>query len=128
MHVTKQKTDEERAYPFCYEGRMFAGGLAFVHIDGRAAAQLSDETNVCSPRNVMAALTELNAFNPEHVTTKMLVDKLVPQLQNETEFNRKVSLERVAKVLAAALKQKKLDGFHIGGRWMLPSPNTNPDS
>ena len=128
MHVTKQKTDEERAYPFCYEGRMFAGGLAFVHIDGRAAAQLSDETNVCSPRNIMAALTELNAFNPVHVSARILTEKLTPQLQNETEADRKTSVERVAKALAAAVKQKKLDGFHLGGRWMLPSPNTNPDS
>lgn len=128
MHVTKQKTDEERAYPFCYEGRMFAGGLAFVHINGRAAAQLSDETNLCSPRNIMAALTKAGAFNPDWITTAALLDTLVPQLQNETEFNRDTSVKQVAKVLAAAMKQKKLDGFHIAGRWMLPSPNNPLDS
>lgn len=129
MHVTKQKTDEERAYPFCWEGKLCGPGLAFVPIDSRAASLLSDEANVCSQKSIKATLEKLKAYGTAYVTTHVLLDTLVPQLENETELQRKDNLARVAKSLAAAVKQKKLDGYQEGVgrnlRWSLSAPSSD---
>lgn len=124
MHVTKQKTDEERGYPFCYEGKRYGAGLAFTPIDAKAAALLSDEADIYSPRSIRDALVTLKAFDPTHVSSKVLLMHIVPTLENETEAARNDSLARAAKGLYAAVKSKRLDGFHTGLgrdlRWSLP--------
>jgi hypothetical protein len=126
MHVTKQKTDQEREHPFCYEGKKVGPGLAFVPIDGKEAALLSDEANIYSPKSIKATLKAMKAFDPVSVTSHALLVSLVPQLENETEQARNDSLARAAKGLQAAVKSKKLDGYHQGFgkglRWSLPSP------
>lgn len=126
MFVTKQKTDEERVFPFCYEGKVFGPGLAFVPVDAKAAAMLSDEADIFSARNVSAALVKLKAFEPTYVSSHVLLGAVVPQLENETEQQRKDSLARCAKSLYAAVKAGKLSGYHDGLgkdlRWSLPTP------
>lgn len=128
MFVTKQKTDEERPYPFCYEGKRFGPGLAFVPLDAKEAAVLSDEANIFSNKSVSAALVELNAFLPTTVSSEVLLRKLVPQLENETEQARSTSLARAARGLAGVLKEGKLDGYYEGFgkaiKWSLPAPKT----
>jgi len=126
MFVTKQKTDEERAFPFCYEGRRVGPGLAFVPVDNKAAALLSDEADIFSPKSVAGALVKLKAFEPNHVNSRVLLTELVPQLENETEQQRADSLARCAKGLSAAVKAGKLSGYcegtGAGLRWSLPAP------
>ena len=129
VFVTKQKADEERAFPFNYEGKRYGDGLAFVPVDPKAAALLSDEADIYSPRAIMAALTKLEAFDPSHVSSTVLLNHIVPQLENETQEQRKESLHRAAKGLHAAIKAKRLDGFHTGLgkdlKWSLPKPSGN---
>ena len=126
MFVTKQKTDEERAFPFCYEGRRVGPGLAFVPVDNKAAALLSDEADIFSPKSVAGALVKLKAFEPNHVNSRVLLTELVPQLENETEQQSADSLARCAKGLSAAVKAGKLSGYcegtGAGLRWSLPAP------
>lgn len=126
MFVTKQKTDEERAHPFCYEGKRVGPGLVFMPVDNKAAALLSDEANIFSPKSIAGALVKLKAFDPDHVNSRVLLSQLVPQLENETEQQRIDSIARCAKGLVAAVKGGKLDGYHAGLgrdlRWSLPSP------
>lgn len=125
MFVTKQKTDEERAFPFCYEGRKFGSGLAFVPVDAKAAALLSDEANIFSQKNISATLKAMKAFEPTYVSSHALLKSLVPALENETEQARADSLARAAKGLYAAVKTRKLEGYHSGLgkdlRWSLLS-------
>ena len=127
MFVTKQKTDEERAFPFCYEGKRYGTGLAFTPIDDKAAAILSDEADIYSAKNISAALVKLKAFEPNHVSSPVLLMELIPQLENETDQQRSDTLARAARGLAGALKGGKLSGYCQGVgkglRWSLLSPS-----
>lgn len=129
MFVTKQKTDEERAFPFCYEGKRVGPGLAFVPVDNKAAALLSDDANIFSAKSISSTLVKLKAFEPNHVNSRVLLSELVPQLENETEQQRADSIQRCAKGLAAAVKAGKLDGYYSGMgrdlRWSLPAPDAS---
>ena len=124
MWVTKQKTDEEKATPFCYEGKRFGPGLAFVPVDEKAAAILSEEADIFAPKKISKALVKLGARGEDWVSSRVLLDEIVPKLENETEQARKDSIDRCAKGLAAAVKGKKLDGYYDGAgrdiRWSLP--------
>ena len=126
MWVTKQKTDEEKETPFCFEGKRFGPGLAFVPVDAKAAAILSDEMDIYSPKKISKALASLGegARAPNWVSSTVLLDVLVPKLENETQQARKDSLDRCARGLLGAIKSKKLDGYHDGLgkdlRWSLP--------
>lgn len=126
MFVTKQKTDEERAYPFCYEGKRFGPGLAFVPLDAKDAAFLSDEANIYSPKSISAALVALKAFLPVTVSSEVLLTQIVGKIENETAEQRATSLARAARGLTGAVKDGKLDGYFEGfGRnikWSLPAP------
>lgn len=126
MFVTKQKTDEERAFPFCYEGKRFGEGLAFVPIDPKEASIMSAEADIYSAKTISAALVKLKAFDPVFVSSHVLLRELVPTLENETEQQRADSLTRCAKGLYAAVKTGKLSGYHDGLgkdlRWSLPAP------
>jgi hypothetical protein len=116
MFVTKQKTDEERAYPFCYEGKKVGPGLAFVPIEAKEAALLSDEANIYSPQSISKTLKEMKAFEPVSVSSHALLRSLVPQLENETEAARNDSLVRAAKGLQAAVKSKETGWLSSGDR------------
>lgn len=126
LWVKKQKTDEERAFPFCYEGRKIGPGMAFTPIEPREAAAMSADADIYSAKSISAALVKLKAFEPNHVSSKVLVMELVPQPENETEDQRNTSIARALKGLHGAVKGGKLDGYYEGVgqtiKWSLPAP------
>lgn len=125
MHVTKQKTSEERDYPFCYQGHKYGMGLAFLPVTTRDAAVLTDQTNAFSTRAIVEVLTRLDAHEPNGIPSRALVMELFPQRQDESlEAYNDVIAQR-ARALAGVVKKGKLDGFFSGVgaglRWGLPS-------
>ena len=124
--VAKQKTDAEYPTPFWYEGKHFGPGLAFVPVDAKAVALLSDEANIFGAKNISKTLAGLGdeARAPNWISSKVLLDIIIPKMENETEQQRKDSLSRCARGLLVAIKSKKLDGYHDGLgkdlRWSLP--------
>lgn len=126
MWVTKQKTDEERAYPFCYEGKRFGPGMAFIPVEAKAAATLSAEADTYSAKNIAKALAALGdgARAPSWVSSRVLLEHIVPEIQNETAQQRQDSLERAGRGLAGAVKSGRLEALCEGAgrniRWSLP--------
>lgn len=125
MHVTKQKTAEEREYPFCFEGKKVGTGLAFMPVDNKAARELSADADIYNPKNIGKVLASMKAYDPGHVTSHVLAEAITPQIINETVEDRNDSVARVKKALAAAAKSGKLDGYAYGRgagiKWMLPA-------
>jgi putative DNA primase/helicase len=125
--VAKQKTDEEYAKPFWYEGKRWgAGGLAFTPIEAREAKLMSPEIDTYSPPNISKALVRLEAFLPVTVSSKVLLEEIVPQLLGESQEERAGIIKRAQVGLRAAIKGGKLDGYHVveggGTKWSHPSP------
>lgn len=125
MHVTKQKTAEEKQYPFCFEGKKVGTGLAFMPIDAKAANELSADADIYNPKNIGRVLASMKAYDPGFITSHVLAEAITPQIMNETIDARNESVARVKKALGAAAKSGKLDGYAYGRgagiKWMLPA-------
>lgn len=94
---------------------------ALIDLSHEDRAREAMDNRLCSPRSIMAALTMMRAFNPNHVSTKVLIEALVPRMQNETEEDHMCNLNQIARALALAVKRGKLEGFHMADKWMLPA-------
>lgn len=127
LHVTKQKHAEEPELPFCFEGRKFGPGLAFLPITAKEARMMSADADLFSQKSIREALKTLKAFEPEEVTTDVLAHQLTPRLENDTAEIEAENVRRTRKGLLGAVKLGKLDGYHRekgkGLAWSLPSPD-----
>lgn len=130
MHVTKQKSDEERQLPFCYQGEKIGTGLAFLPIENKIARVLTGETDIFSLKSVMDALARQNAYGDVGLPSRGLVMELFPRRQDETEESYNAQLRIGQKGLDGAAKKHKLDGLFAGygkdRRWSLPAPQEKP--
>lgn len=127
LHITKQKHAEEPELPFCFEGRKFGPGLAFLPITAKEARMMSADADLFSQKSIREALKTLKAFEPEEVTTDVLAHQLTPRLENDTAEIEAENVRRTRKGLLGAVKLGKLDGYHRekgkGLAWSLPSPD-----
>lgn len=124
MWVPRQKNYETRAKPFCYEGKKFGPGLAFVEIEAKAASQMSGEADIFAPKNIGAVLARLGARGEGHaVSSKVLAMELDPRAETDTDQEYSGRIGRLVKGLNAAAKDRAEAYAYGGGKalvWYLP--------
>lgn len=124
LWVQKQKNAPERERPWCFEGKKFGPGLAFVEIDQKVAGLMASESDIYSPKNIGAVLARLGAVGEDAgISSHILAGELIERLENDTDDQWNDTITKVSKGLAGAAKGRA-DAYAYGEgkklRWYLP--------
>lgn len=125
LWVQKQKNAPERKRPWCFEGKKFGPGLAFVEIDQKAADTMSLENDIYGPKSIGMVLARLGAVGEESgISTHVLARELCPRLENDTDDQFNDAVGKVSKALHGAAKGRA-DAYAYGeGKkllWYIPA-------
>lgn len=129
LWVDKQKNAPERSRPWCFEGKKFGPGMAFVEIDQKEAADISGEGDIYAAKYIGAVLGRLGAYGEDNgVTTHILARELVERASSHTDASWADAVGKMQKGLAAAAKGKANAYAWGEGRtliWWMPGRPVN---
>ena len=107
LWVDKQKNAPERSFPWCFEGKRYGPGLAFVEIDQKTAAEISGEADIYGSKHIGQVLAQLGAYGKDHaITTHVLARELIDRAASHTDESWADAVVKMEKGLRAAAKGK----------------------
>lgn len=129
LWVDKQKNAPERMRPWCFEGKQYGPGLAFVEIDEKAARDIAGDADIFGVKHVGATLAKLGARGEDHkITTHVLARALEERAATHTDESWADALGKMEKGLRAVAKGKASAYAYGEGRnlvWYIPGEPTD---